>query len=141
MDYFSASVVTIVLVRGAPAKRRNHYDRSVIVFRARGVKDAVRRATALGRAQQCSYMNSDGDLVCWRLVEVEQVTKLGPSVDHMEVWSSMFHRVDPSPIPASRRFLPEQSPPYVTDNSVSGRLDRLKPVRRSRVRRTGRSGS
>jgi hypothetical protein len=49
MNYYGARLLFIILVDNGRPSRRNHYDESVVIFRARNYDHAFRRALDLGR--------------------------------------------------------------------------------------------
>lgn len=111
MDFYSARLLFIILVADSRGRKRNHYDESVIVFRAKGFSDAFKRALTLGRAQETVYKNDKGQKVRWALVEIRNLDCVGPKVDGKEVASMLHHRTSKKRISPSQRFHPEQSKP------------------------------
>jgi hypothetical protein len=47
MDFYSARLLFIILVADGPGRKRNHYDESVIVFRAKDLGHLLREAKPL----------------------------------------------------------------------------------------------
>ena len=110
MTFYSARLLYIILIDGHP-RRRNDYDETVVVFRARDFDHAFKRALALGRAAETRYRNAYGQRVRWAFVEVVTLDLVGPHVDGHEVASRLHARTAPEPVPFNTRFRPERSTP------------------------------
>ena len=111
MDFYSARLLFIILVADGPGHKRNHYDESVIVFRANNPKHAFKRALELGRSQETAYRNHKGQRVRWALVEIRNLDCIGPTVNGKEVASVLHYRTSKKRIPPSCVFRPEKSQP------------------------------
>ena len=111
MDFYSARLLFIILVADGGGRKRNHYDESVIVFRAKDFSHAFKRALELGRAQETDYKNDKGQRVRWALVEIRSLDRVGPKVDGKEVASVLHYRKSRERISPSRIFHPERSKP------------------------------
>jgi uncharacterized protein DUF4288 len=111
MDYYSARLLFVILVDDGRPRRRNHYNECVVVFRARGLQHAKRRALQLGREMETQYPNHKGQKVRWAFVEVVTLDRVGRGVNGKEVASRFFFRVSAKPIPVRHRFRPEASEP------------------------------
>ena len=111
MDFYSARLLFIILIAAGPGRRRNHYDDSVIVFRAKDYDHAFERALELGRKRESDYKNDDGQRVRWLLVKIWNLDRIGPKVDGKEVASYLHYHTSKKPIPPERIFHPEQSKP------------------------------
>ena len=111
MDFYSARLLFIILVADGAGRKRNHYDESVIVFRAKDYGRAFKRALELGRAQETDYKNDKGQRVRWALVEVRSLDSVGPKVDGKEVASVLHYRTSRERISPSHIFHPERSKP------------------------------
>jgi len=111
MDFFSARILFIILVADGPGRKRNHYDESVIVFRAKDYVHAMDRALELGRARETNYKNDKGQRVRWTMVEIRNLDCIGPEVDGKEVASVVHYRTSKKRIPPTRVFHPERSKP------------------------------
>ena len=109
--FYSARLLFAILVDNGRPRRRQTYNESVVVFRARGFAHAFKRALALGRAAETQYPNQRGQLVRWAFTEVLSLDRVGSSVDGREVASKLYDRVAPKPVPFGRRFRPERSRP------------------------------
>ena len=114
MDYFSARLLFIILVADGPGRKRNDYDESVIVFRAKDHVHAFKRALQLGRAQETDYLNDKGQKVRWALVEIQNLERIGPDLDGKEVSSRLHSRVSKKRISPQFKFTPERSNPIST---------------------------
>jgi len=110
MKFYSARLLYIILVDGR-ARRRNDYDETVVLFRARDFAHAFARALELGRAAETQYVNVHGQAVRWALVEVVTLDCVGPRVEGREVASRLHARTAPKPVPFKTRFRPERSRP------------------------------
>jgi len=111
MDFYSARLLFIILVADGPGRKRNHYDDSVIVFRARNFDHAFKRALQLGRARETAYKNDSGQRVRWALVKIWNLDWIGPKVDGKEVASHLHYHAGKERIPPGRIFHPEKSKP------------------------------
>ena len=111
MDFYSARLLFVILVAGGPGRKRNHYDESVIVFRARDFEHAFERALELGRERETNYKNDKGQRVRWSLVEVINLDCVGRTIDSREVASSLHYRTSRERIQPNRTFHPERSKP------------------------------
>lgn len=111
MHYYGARCLYVILVDDGRARRRNDFDESVMVFRARDFDHAFERALELGRAQEVGYQNDRGHAVRWALVEVLTLDHIGRRLDGCEVASKLQARTAPQPIPFKKRFRPENSRP------------------------------
>ena len=111
MDVYSARLLFIILVADGPGRQRNHYDDSVIVFRARDFGHAFKRALQLGRKQETDYKNDKGQRVRWSLAQIVNLDWVGRKVDGKEVASSLHYRTSKERIPPDRIFHPEHSKP------------------------------
>src|SRR5260221_3558516 len=111
MDFYSARLLFIILVADGAGRRRNHYDESVVVFRAKDFGFAFNRALQLGRARETDYKNDKGQRVRWALVEIRNLDCVGPKVDGKEVASVLHYRTSRKRIPPGPGFHPERSKP------------------------------
>jgi hypothetical protein len=109
MDYYSSRLTYVILVDDGRPRRRNHYDESVVVFRARDFEHAFKRALALGLAAEHEYKNLKGQSVRWALTEVTTVDHIGPQLDGREVSSRLHDRVSARPISFGAHFHPQRS--------------------------------
>lgn len=114
MDYYSSRLLYVILVDDGRPRRKNHYDESVVVFRARGFDHAFKRALELGRDREQEYTNAKGQRVRWALVEVATLDRVGPRLEGREVSSRLHDRVSPEAIPFAKRFHPRRSRPGQT---------------------------
>jgi len=111
MHFYSAKLLFIILVADGPGRKRNLYDDSVIVFRARDFGHAFKRALQLGRKYEKDYKNDKGQRVRWALIEILNLDYVGRTVDGKEVASSLHYRTRRERIPPSRIFHPGRSKP------------------------------
>lgn len=111
MEWFAARLLHVILVDDKRSRRRNDYDETVIVFRARNYSLAFKRALALGRSAETEYRNGRGQRVRWAFVEVTTLDQVGKAVESREVSSRLHARTNAKPVPFSRRFHPERSQP------------------------------
>jgi hypothetical protein len=111
MHFYSARLLFIILVADGPGRKRNHYDASVIVFRARDFDHAFQRALQLGRGRETDYKNDKGQRVRWALVDIVNLDWVGRTVDGQEVASALHYRTSRKRIPPGRIFHPERSKP------------------------------
>ena len=111
MDFYSARLLFIIVVDDGRPRRRNHYDESVIVFRARNFDHAFRRALDLGGTREVSYRNHRGETVRWALVRIERLDLVGKKMDGNEVSSRLHYRMSKQAVSSRTRFHPERSKP------------------------------
>lgn len=111
MDFYSARLLYIILVADGPGKKRNHYDETVIVFRARDHADAFERALEIGRSYETDYFNDKQQRVRWALTEIIAVDWVGRTVNGREVSSFLHYRTSEEPIAPDHVFHPERSQP------------------------------
>ena len=109
MCYYCARLLVIVLVDDGKPRKRYTCDYPFVVFRARDFGHAFRRAVALGKEQEARYKNAKGQWVRWALVRVEEIKRLGRSLDGKEVGSLMDVMRSDRPIPFGKRFRPRES--------------------------------
>lgn len=114
MDYYSARLVTVILVDDGKPKKRNLYDESIVVFKAKSYDHAFERALALGKEQELIYKNFREQDVRWAFVEVAEVRCIGQKIDGVEIISKMFDKISKSPIAFSHEFKPEEQKPHET---------------------------
>jgi hypothetical protein len=114
MDFYSARLLFIILVDDGRPKKKNHFDESVVVFRARNCSDAFRRALKLGKTRETDSRNDKGQRVRWALADVVNLDWVGKKIDGKEVASKLHYRTQSTPIPANKKFHPEKSIPTQT---------------------------
>lgn len=111
MDFFSARLLFIILVGDGRSKKRNHYDETVIVFRAKDQEHAFKLALEIGRRQEADYLNDKDQRVRWVLTKVVAVDWVGRVINGKEVSSCLHYRVSKQPIAPDQIFHPENSHP------------------------------
>lgn len=111
MDFYSAKLLYIILVDDGKARKRNHYDESVIVFRAKDLDHAFERALELGKAKEIKYKNTKKQDVRWAFVEILTLDWVGRKVDGQEVASNLHYRVSKTAISPRKKFNPDKSVP------------------------------
>jgi hypothetical protein len=109
MDFYSARLLFIVLVDDGRPRKKNMFDETVIVFRARHRTDAMKRALKIGRSHETEYKNENGNRVRWALVEVVNLDWIGRKADGQEVASHLHYRRSKRPIAFDKKFHPEAS--------------------------------
>ncbi len=109
MTYFCARLLVVCLVNDGKLKMRNTCDYPFIVFRARDYEHAFERALALGKQQESRYKNSKGQAVRWAFVQIENIKRIGRSLDGVEVGSLLDVLKRKRPIPFNKRFNPRKS--------------------------------
>jgi Domain of unknown function (DUF4288) len=79
---------------GGRVSQRPLWEESIRLILARSLKDAERRAEALGRATQVRYRNSRGETVRWMFVRTQRVEDLvQKKLEHgSEVSYRLIHR-------------------------------------------------
>ena len=111
MPYYCARLLVVCLVSDGKPRKRTTCDYPFVVFKARDDDLAFTRALELGKEQETTYKNSNGQAVRWAFVKVEHIWELGSSVDGKEVGSLMDVLKTDQPIPFRKRFNPERHPP------------------------------
>ena len=105
MDFYSARLLFILLNQDGKPKKKNLYDDSVVVFRAKDFDDAFERAIAIGKQRVEALQPFH------KFVEVVTLDWVGKKVDGMEVASKLHSRVSAKPISPETVFHPEKSNP------------------------------
>jgi hypothetical protein len=111
MEFYSARLLFIILVDDGRPKKKNHFDESVVVFRAKNFSGAFKRALKLGKSQETDYKNHKGQRVRWALVDILNLDCVGNKIDGNEVASKLHYRTQKKPIPANKKFHPERAKP------------------------------
>jgi hypothetical protein len=111
MEFYSARLQFIILVDDGRPKKKNHFDESVVVFRAKNFSDAFKRALKWGRSHETNYRNDKGQRVRWSLVDILNLDWVGKKIDGKEVASNLHYRTQSKPIPANKKFHPERAKP------------------------------
>ena len=111
MDYYSARLLYAILVDNGKPRKKNSYDESVIIFRARDFDHAFERALELGKENETTYKNCYDQTVRWALVEIMNLDWVGRKIDGKEVASHLHYRVSKNPITPKKKFKPEKSKP------------------------------
>lgn len=80
---------------------------SVYLIRASSADDAYDKAIVLGKNQETSYQNSDGEVVDWKFVGLENVEELSQRsiTNNIEVWGRAFASNDPEALTVSKEGL------------------------------------
>ena len=111
MHFYSARLLFVILVDDGRSRKKNSYDESVIVFRARDYDHAFERALELGKEKETKYKNDRNEMVRWAFSEVVNLDWVGRKVDGKEVASVLHYRVSKEPISPKKKFTPEKSKP------------------------------
>jgi hypothetical protein len=107
--WYSTKVRLICLIEQMGGTR---YMDSVFLFRAGEFDEAFQRALGIGKKQERSYRNGEGQLVVWKLVELISLDLLRTeSLDGAEVYSEPVSLPDGVSIPFGAEFSPETSRP------------------------------
>jgi hypothetical protein len=109
MEFYAARLLFVILVDDGRPKKKNHFDESVVVFRAKNFADAFKRALKLGKSHETDYKNDKGQRVRWAVVEILNLDWVGKTIDGKEVASNLHCRTQKQPIPASKKFHPERA--------------------------------
>lgn len=110
--WFSTKVRLVLLLEEEGATR---YMDSVFIFRASDFQGAFQRALELGRGQEQSYRNAEGQRVQWKLVRVISLDQIqSESLDGAEVYSEPVALSEGDSIPFAAEFEPEKSAPTQT---------------------------
>jgi hypothetical protein len=112
MDYYSARLLIVCLVDDGRPRKHNTCDYPFLVFRARDDRHAFQRALDLGKQQETRYLNGKGQWVRWAFVQVENIKRLGLTLDGREVGSLLDVMRSDHPIPFRKRFSPKKSKVY-----------------------------
>lgn len=111
LEFYSARLLFVILVDDGRPRKKNHFDESVIVFRAKSYHDAFKCALKLGKSRETDYHNDKGQRVRRALVDILNLDWVGKKIDGKEVASKLHYRTQPKRIPASKKFHPELSKP------------------------------
>lgn len=110
--WFSAKVRMVCLIEPTGA---DIYMDSVYVFRSVDFEKAFRRALELGKQQEQSYLNGDGNKVVWKLKEIISLDIINSeSLDGIEVYSEPVQLPPDEQFPYDSEFFPEESQPTQT---------------------------
>jgi hypothetical protein len=98
---------------------------SIYLLRAVSSDDAYDKAITLGKDQENSYNNSDGEAVDWEFVGLENVEELSQRSisNNIEVWGRVFSSNDPSALTVSKEGLSIYYDEMVKDIAVENLLD------------------
>jgi hypothetical protein len=112
LDWYSAQLRFVVMVESIGG---DFFNDQVYLFKAKDFPDALERALSIGRAAEREYRNSNGELVCWRLMNVVSLDVLRTQeLDGAEICANTI-RLEPSErIPWGTTFTPEASKPIQT---------------------------
>lgn len=91
MDFYSARLLFIILVDDGKPKKKNHFDETVVIFRAKDIDRAFKRAVQLGNANNSTYLNRKNQKVRWVLVEIISLDRIGRRIDGKEVASRLHY--------------------------------------------------
>jgi len=111
VDYYSARLLVVILINDGKPKKKNRYDESIIVFKAKDYNHAFERALEIGRTQETTYKNSigeNGQDVRWALVAVTEIRCIGKKIDGVEVISKLHYATSENPVPSDYDFNPEE---------------------------------
>ena len=111
MNFYCARLLVICLVADGKPRKRNTCDYAFVVVRARDADHAFQRGLDLGREQQAIYKNARGQKVRWKFARVEEIKRLGRTVDGCEVGSRLDVLRSEKPIPFNQRFHPARHQP------------------------------
>src|SRR5882724_10233387 len=106
MNYYSARLLFIILVDDGRPKRKNHYDESIVLFRAKDFDHAQERALEIGKTREEVYKNGKQQDVRWALIEIVNLDYIGRKLDGAEVASKLHYLVSKTPISPKKRFRP-----------------------------------
>lgn len=85
-----------VEVGGEPASRnRRICEERIILFTARGDKEALRKAKARGHAGQHHFLNDHGQTVWFEFIGVRDLLHLGAECNADEVWYEIHEMINP----------------------------------------------
>ena len=108
-EYYSARLLYIILVDDGRPKKKNHFEESIIVFKAGSREEAFDVALTLGKKRESSYLNDRKQRVRWALVDIVNLDWVGKKIDGSEVASHLHHRINRRAISAKKQFHPEKS--------------------------------
>ena len=126
MDFYSARLLFIILVSDGRPRKRNRYNETVVVFRARDWEHAHQLALELGLAEETTYKSRSNQTVRWALVEVLALDFIGRKVDGSEVASRMFQQISKEPVSPTVAFQPGVSTP--PQSCMKGSEQQTKPA-------------
>ena len=111
MAYFCAQLLIVCIVNRKKPRKRNTWDHSFVLIQAKSYEEAFRRALEIGREQETTYLNQQGEKVRWAFVRVESIKRLSHSLDGQEAGSLLGAYASNKPLSLKKRFLPEKSEP------------------------------
>lgn len=116
MSYYGIRIAILCVTEGAMPSEGYTQDIQVHLVDAVDDADAFKKALEIGRKEEHSYKNNDGDEVRWLFKGVEAITCLGGDVEGKEVSSRMEIFYPDSPLDLKFELNPEASNPIVTSN-------------------------
>jgi hypothetical protein len=111
LNFYSATLLFIILVDDGKPRKKNDYDESVVVFRSRSYQQAFQKALKIGHTMESEYQNKFNKRVRWAFIDVEKITFIGQSVNNQEVSSKLHSKITKFPIKYAHKFKPENSKP------------------------------
>lgn len=118
MNLFSIRIAVICIVDDGVVPEDGYtQDVQVHLVEAYNFDEAFVKALAIGKAQEQSYKNDEGNNVVWRFKDVENIRKIGDVATGVEI-STRFEEFFPqSPLNVNSKFSPEKSEPIIDDES------------------------
>ena len=110
MNWYSSKIRLACLIQGVGLTR---YMDSVVLFRAKDFKGAMKRALEFGKRQEEEYLNAEKELVRWRFKEVVSLDIIEhDDLDGVEVHSDFIDSDEQ--VDFNVEFTPEKSKPTQT---------------------------
>lgn len=94
LTWYVATLILKCEVAGVPSSPSEWTCiQQIHLIRAGNRDEAYEKAVALAKSQECSYLNSEGQMVAWTLVGLENLEPLSNRTvrDGTEIWGRVFH--------------------------------------------------
>ena len=106
--WFVATIILKCEIAGEPSTPGEWTcSQQVFVLRSENPETAYEKAVNIGKSQETTYQNVDGQVVTWIFVGLENVEELRSKVikDSTEIWGRIFHTTDPSSLVVGKEGL------------------------------------
>lgn len=113
---FVAVLILEAVVRG-PSPEEPLFEQQIHVFDAADPEAAYQRAVFLGKSEELSYRNPDGEKVEWTFRGLHDLQELAPSPDATEVYSFFLRGARAFEVIPKEDLLVFSAPTHDTDDA------------------------
>lgn len=105
--WFVATIITKCEIEGASSIDELTCSQDIFVIHTSSREEAYERAIEIGKSQEQSYLNANGQKVLWKFLGLENLEELPHKVirDGVEIWGRIFHSNDPDALVVKREGL------------------------------------